>query len=118
MDIEKGVKEYLEKVGSVDRKDIIEHDFREGVNWAIQQGLSAGNAGYKEPADVRLLPKQEPRIETGVTQFGDDWQGLFLRGDYCADLLGKLSKLLNGDITPIEKTVIYDFHELLKKVRE
>lgn len=37
MDIEKGVKEYLEKVGSVDRKDIIEHDFREGISWALAQ---------------------------------------------------------------------------------
>lgn len=37
MDIEKGVKEYLEKIGSVDRKDIIEHDFREGINWTLSQ---------------------------------------------------------------------------------
>lgn len=35
--IEKGVKEYMEKVGSVDHKDIVEHDFREGIKWALEQ---------------------------------------------------------------------------------
>lgn len=72
-----------------------------------------------KPANgVRYLPKQEPRVETGNVQFGDDWRGLFLRGDYCADLLVKLSKLLNKDITPIEKELIYEFHEMLKHTRE
>lgn len=27
------------------------------------------------------LPQQAPRIETGPLKFGDDWQGVFIRGD-------------------------------------
>lgn len=32
---------------------------------------------------VLLLPAPQglPRVETGAVQFGDDWPGLFLRGD-------------------------------------
>ena len=33
--------------------------------------------------DVRKLPAPESggRVETGPTQFGDDWPGIFIRGD-------------------------------------
>jgi len=30
---------------------------------------------------VREFPKQEKRVETGVVRFGDDWPGVFIRGD-------------------------------------
>ena len=30
---------------------------------------------------VRLLPEQSTRVETGPVQFGDDWPGIFIRGD-------------------------------------
>ena len=29
------------------------------------------------------LPARAPRIETGATQIGDDWPGVFIRGDDC-----------------------------------
>jgi hypothetical protein len=32
-------------------------------------------------SDVRELPEQTPRIETGPTRFGTDWCGVFIRGD-------------------------------------
>jgi hypothetical protein len=32
---------------------------------------------------IRFLPQQEERVETGAVQFGDDWPGLFIRGDDC-----------------------------------
>jgi hypothetical protein len=31
--------------------------------------------------DIRELPTQEPRVETGPTRFDKDWCGLFIRGD-------------------------------------
>lgn len=31
--------------------------------------------------DVRKLPAVADRVESGPIQFGDDWPGLFLRGD-------------------------------------
>jgi hypothetical protein len=33
--------------------------------------------------DVRKFPEQEERVESGPIQFGNDWPGLFLRGDDC-----------------------------------
>jgi isoprenylcysteine carboxyl methyltransferase (ICMT) family protein YpbQ len=30
---------------------------------------------------VRQLPEQQERVETGAVQFGNDWPGLFIRGD-------------------------------------
>ncbi len=30
---------------------------------------------------VRNFPAVDERVETGVTQFGDDWPGIFIRGD-------------------------------------
>jgi hypothetical protein len=31
--------------------------------------------------DIRKLPKTDRRVETGPVQFGDDWPGVFIRGD-------------------------------------
>jgi hypothetical protein len=38
---------------------------------------------------VLLLPAPQglPRVETGAVQFGDDWPGLFLRGDNALALM-------------------------------
>ena len=33
--------------------------------------------------DIRHLPAVTNRVETGAVQFGDDWPGLFIRGDNC-----------------------------------
>lgn len=30
---------------------------------------------------IRKLPAVKERVETGVVQFGDDWPGIFIRGD-------------------------------------
>ena len=39
-------------------------------------------------ADIQLLPAPADlrRVETGAVQFGNDWPGLFLRGDNALDL--------------------------------
>ena len=36
-------------------------------------------------SDLRTIPLAdgEPRVETGPLQFGNDWPGLFVRGDDC-----------------------------------
>lgn len=33
---------------------------------------------------LRVLPAVEERVETGSVQFGDDWPGIFIRGDNAA----------------------------------
>jgi hypothetical protein len=37
----------------------------------------------KELHQVRRFPAEEKRVESGPIMFGDDWPGLFLRGDDC-----------------------------------
>ncbi|MEG1347698.1 MAG: hypothetical protein RSD49_06550 [Hafnia sp.] len=46
---------------------------------------------------IQLLPDHPERVETGPVQFGNDWPGIFLRGD-CAcgtafDLVSKAAKV-------------------------
>ena len=44
---------------------------------------------------VRILPSQNKRVETGKTQFGDDWPGVFIRGDNAARYSFEIYVLLN-----------------------
>jgi len=46
--------------------------------------------------DMRRLPAVSERVETGAIQFGDDWPGLFLRGDHAAYLSACITVLLRG----------------------
>jgi len=44
--------------------------------------------------DIRKIPfNDKERVETGAVQFGDDWPGLFVRGDDCLTLLFLLQKI-------------------------
>ena len=36
------------------------------------------------PADIRRFPEQSTRVECGPIAFGDDWPGVFFRGDTAA----------------------------------
>lgn len=45
---------------------------------------------------IRKLPACDPRIEDGPVQFGDDWPGLFLRGDTAMCYASYLEELLNS----------------------
>jgi hypothetical protein len=38
-------------------------------------------------------PTEQPRVETGTVQFGDDWPGLFLRGDDCMALVADIRRM-------------------------
>lgn len=45
------------------------------------------------------FPPGSPRVESGAVQFGDDWPGLFLRGDEAFDIAQRLDavgKFLNN----------------------
>ncbi len=51
--------------------------------------------------DPRVFPEAIPRVESGPVQFGEDWPGLFLRGDYAGPvgvtLLSALEMIEAGD---------------------
>ena len=46
--------------------------------------------------ELRRLPAQEPRVETGPVRFGADWTGVFLRGDHALPMAWALRALLDG----------------------
>lgn len=45
---------------------------------------------------MQILAHDDPRIETGVLQFGEDWPGVFIRGDNAFAYAMALDGLLNG----------------------
>jgi len=46
----------------------------------------------------RKLPEQKPRIESGAVQFGNDWPGLFIRGDSSYYLAQSINTMLESTI--------------------
>jgi len=44
---------------------------------------------YKLP-----MPENVARLETGAVQFGDDWPGVFIRGDHALHHANNLSKVI------------------------
>lgn len=44
-------------------------------------------------AKVRIIEHEGERVETGVVQFGDDWPGIFIRGDRAAGIATRLSNI-------------------------
>lgn len=59
--------------------------------------------------EIRQLPQQEKRVETGPVQFGDDWPGLFVRGDNAL----YYAHLLSGIIGRLEKSESLEGYDLL-----
>lgn len=52
---------------------------------------------------IRKLPEpvEGGRVETGVTQFGDDWPGIFIRGDNCFWFAEGIRQVLGVDFDNI-----------------
>jgi len=48
--------------------------------------------------DIRQLPAQQERVETGPVQFGDDWPGAFIRGDHAGWYAMQIKRLLESDL--------------------
>jgi hypothetical protein len=65
---------------------------------------------------VRNLQQEIPRVETGPIQFGDDWPGVFIRGDACAYYNLLLAEILNKtDLNPITKFQLSGLQKLLAR---
>lgn len=68
---------------------------------------------------VTKLPKQEPRMETGNIQFGNDWVGLFLRGDDCAGYSGSFEMILRDPyLNPLARIHLRELLTLLQNTKE
>lgn len=42
---------------------------------------------------TRIISRQETRVETGPVQFGEDWPGVFIRGDEAMGLAAQIEAL-------------------------
>lgn len=69
-------------------------------------------------ADTRILPAQGERVETGPTRFGEDWTGLFIRGDTCALYAFCLANVLNGEATIPDQAMLQNLLGMLQATRE
>lgn len=49
-------------------------------------------------SSTRVIDAQPERVETGPTRFGDDWTGVFIRGDDCVDLAVGIEE---GNVAPV-----------------
>lgn len=57
--------------------------------------------------NIRKLPAQSERVETGPVQFGDDWPGVFIRGDNAFAFCNALDALLHASqADPIMKVLV------------
>jgi len=77
---------------------------------------------------VRKLPEQEERVETGITQFDNDWPGIFIRGDmamvFAIHIEDVLLVLEDKGIVPdsvldaVRRTDLANWAKLLKSCNE
>ena len=69
---------------------------------------------------IRTFPAQDPRIESGPIRFGEDWPGVFLRGDHAAHFAMVLSDLLqstNERLNPFSLAVLQGLQKTLASAR-
>ena len=65
--------------------------------------------------NVKKIPYDEKgRVETGPVQFGDDWPGVFIRGDNANYYAFMLEKALSGETDVIEEMTIKDLIKTLR----
>lgn len=55
----------------------------------------------------------EGRIDTGVARNGDDWPGIFIRGDHSAGLADRLEYCIWGKSEEARRIVLTELIELL-----
>lgn len=59
--------------------------------------------------------EQNTRVETGALQINDDWKGLFIRGDWCIELLGVLEKIIDKDeLTKWDILILKTYRDLIR----
>lgn len=72
----------------------------------------------KDHVVILPVPEHMQRIETGIVQFGDDWPGVFIRGDNAAYYSMVLDRLMSGYADPLTIGVLAGLNELLKSSRQ
>ena len=79
-----------------------------------QKSQSADSSNRQVERIVRHLPGQDTRVETGKVQFGDDWSGVFIRGDNAQYYSNVLRKILKNKIDdPMTEVTLNDLIKLI-----
>lgn len=56
------------------------------------------------------------RVESGALQINDDWNGLFIRGDWCIELMFILQDVLKGEIlNPFQKAIFESYEKMIRE---
>lgn len=68
---------------------------------------------------MRVLPEQQVRVETGAIKFGEDWAGVFIRGDNAFLYGAHLNHLIEmGVVPPYHVQAVTRLIELLQSAKE
>jgi len=62
----------------------------------------------------KLAPPETGRVETGVVQFGEDWPGVFIRGDNAFHFWSWLKPLVNRDSGFLSAAILTGLLRLLR----
>ena len=62
---------------------------------------------------IRKLPAVDSRVETGAVQFGDDWPGVFIRGDEAFGLVAAIDTLLSDSSAPFAAMMVQGLRDTL-----
>jgi hypothetical protein len=77
-----------------------------------------------EPSRVRVIPfpnGERDRVETGAVQFGNDWPGLFVRGDEAFDLtlqIEAIERFVNSLPDKVQTEAGMDMHLALATLKD
>jgi hypothetical protein len=64
-------------------------------------------------SEIRKLPAQAERVETGPVQFGDDWPGVFIRGDNAFGYVGLLDAAIRRADDGLDRIMLQSLREIL-----
>lgn len=62
---------------------------------------------------IRKLPCPGERVETGPVQFGDDWPGVFIRGDSAAYFAMAIANVLASKEPTLDLVALANLHRQL-----
>jgi len=69
-------------------------------------------------SDIRKIDVElDKRVETGPTQFNDDWPGIFIRGDRAAYFASCLEGYLNGQNDAFTLATVRNIVTVLRSCR-
>lgn len=72
---------------------------------------------FRAKHGVRAADQPELRVETGAVRFGEDWPGVFLRGDDAFAFAVHLAAYLSGDRSALTAEVLQGYLATLRSCR-